>query len=579
MGELNKLNGDLYVNDTKLVQGIPYIELTRVEIEAISNPIKFQKVFDTDSNSVLTYNGSNWVTQTSNIKIIKSLSDFPTPVNNIITLEQGTAYQISGIVNIGANSIKFSDSTYLGSDSALTSYMLSTSSNALFIAEDASFSMESVTAITSGVLFDIKNLSRDKQFSIINCLLSYNDGGTIEGYKEVSLNFIKHIGLIYGIIFKDNFNISFQNQFYTEDSPEFHNYLSSDNVTVNVDESVLIVENYGIGTIGTVVKNISGSGILIDANTDYLNSDWENITRSLISFIDSGIGFNQFGIISCRFQLSKGYKGINLNNITPNYMSFIVDSSFVGHNLNISGIDVFDKSNNIRIHNNIGLPSPSIGVEMTSDERNSIINPKEGLYLFDTTEQKLSVYTTDGWTFLNSSISMTTIFEEDFESGSLTTNNWITVNDNKNQWVIGTADNNGGTYSVYISNDNGITPAYTNNTSNISHLYIDISIPSGITECTLDFDFKGEAELNYDYMRVYTAPTTYTPISGSLPSNSATLVGNSQYNNQSIFVTESIDIGTSYAGTNMRLIFTWKNDNSVGTNPATIIDNIKLKIK
>lgn len=217
--------------------------------------------------------------------------------------------------------------------------------------------------------------------------------------------------------------------------------------------------------------------------------------------------------------------------------------------------------------------------ELTTEEIQAINNPKLGLQIFNTTENKIAIYTSNGWVLLNSSTLLTTIFEEDFESGSFATNGWVTVNDIKNKWVLGSADASTGTYSAYISNDNGTSTNYTNNNSQVSHLYIDIPIDAGITECILEFDFKGEAELNYDYMRVYTAPTSYTPSAGSLPSSSATLIGDSQYNNQSVYVTKSINIGTDYAGSTMRLIFVWRNDNSAGTSPGAIIDNIKIKTK
>ena len=169
------------------------------------------------------------------------------------------------------------------------------------------------------------------------------------------------------------------------------------------------------------------------------------------------------------------------------------------------------------------------------------------------------------------------IFDEDWESGDFNTNNWVVVNDDTNKWIIGTSDTYRGTYSLYISNDN-TNPTYDNSTSNDSHIYVDVPIPNGISDCIIEFQHKGEAEVNYDYMRVYNAPTTYTPTAGNQP-DSAYQIGKSQYNDKSVYGLESISIGNADAGTTRRFIFSWHNDGSVGTNPATIIDNIKIKVK
>jgi hypothetical protein len=65
------------------------------------------------------------------------------------------------------------------------------------------------------------------------------------------------------------------------------------------------------------------------------------------------------------------------------------------------------------------------------------------------------------------------LFQEDWESGDFTNNSWNVVNDSENIWVVGTADNNGGSYSAYISNDGGTSQTYNINNSEISHYYKD----------------------------------------------------------------------------------------------------------
>jgi len=57
---------------------------------------------DTD-NSYLAVGGA-WTLPTKH-KTVRSLSDFPTPVSSVITLEDNTLYLISGTVDLGTNRI------------------------------------------------------------------------------------------------------------------------------------------------------------------------------------------------------------------------------------------------------------------------------------------------------------------------------------------------------------------------------------------------------------------------------------------------------------------------------------------
>lgn len=57
-----------------------------------------------DTSNSYTSSASAWVLTTKH-KIVKALTDFPTPVANVITLEDYTTYIINGTVSIGANRI------------------------------------------------------------------------------------------------------------------------------------------------------------------------------------------------------------------------------------------------------------------------------------------------------------------------------------------------------------------------------------------------------------------------------------------------------------------------------------------
>jgi hypothetical protein len=172
-----------------------------------------------------------------------------------------------------------------------------------------------------------------------------------------------------------------------------------------------------------------------------------------------------------------------------------------------------------------------------------------------------------------------------FESGStMTSNGWTVVNgSNANYWVEGTATKYAGTYSAFISND-GTTNTYNTNRTSTVHFYRDITVPSGEEDIVLSFYLNGQVEnyygTIYDRFLVYTAPTTVTPVAGNPVSSSTTLTGATLIYSQpaaiSSYTYQEIELPASLAGTTFRLIFTWQNDNSAGTNPPASIDNISL---
>src|SRR5690606_38881412 len=67
-------------------------------------------------------------------------------------------------------------------------------------------------------------------------------------------------------------------------------------------------------------------------------------------------------------------------------------------------------------------------------------------------------------------------WSEDFESGG----GWTLSNGTAvNKWYIDTAARNGGMLGLYVSNDNGVTNAYTVNSTTAVHAWRDISFPAG----------------------------------------------------------------------------------------------------
>lgn len=171
------------------------------------------------------------------------------------------------------------------------------------------------------------------------------------------------------------------------------------------------------------------------------------------------------------------------------------------------------------------------------------------------------------------------IFNEKGNSLDFTKNGWITVNDTTNKWFMGTGTTfSGGGTSIYISNDNGLTPSYDNTVSQVSHFYKDITFPKNLqSEVRLEFFWRSSGQTNLDFGRVYFAPTDVTPVAGTvLPSTHQ--IGLTNYQGVTQYTTANITIDKYNAvDQNKRLIFTWSNNgDSLGTSPPFTIDSIRL---
>ena len=161
------------------------------------------------------------------------------------------------------------------------------------------------------------------------------------------------------------------------------------------------------------------------------------------------------------------------------------------------------------------------------------------------------------------------------------THEWTLNNGTQtNKWVVGNAVNNGGTKSLYISNDNGVTNNYNNLTSSWVQAYRDIQMPTAVDQLELSFDWKNVGETG-DYFRVWLVDTDYTLIPGTpmgTGGNRLLIPTTTSFINQATWTKFTYIVqGNGYANTTKRLVFEWINNNANGASPAAI-DNISLKI-
>ncbi|WP_396150114.1 choice-of-anchor J domain-containing protein, partial [Flavobacterium sp.] len=142
-----------------------------------------------------------------------------------------------------------------------------------------------------------------------------------------------------------------------------------------------------------------------------------------------------------------------------------------------------------------------------------------------------------------------------FTDGLETLTGWTLNNGTQsNKWSVGSAVNNGGTKSLYITDTNGATNTYNNTSASVVQAFKDFVIPAGATQLDFTFDWRSVGEVQ-DYIRVWTVPTTFTPTAGT----QITAVANSRikigpdFTSIPNFITQNYTLNaTPYAGGNMR---------------------------
>lgn len=172
----------------------------------------------------------------------------------------------------------------------------------------------------------------------------------------------------------------------------------------------------------------------------------------------------------------------------------------------------------------------------------------------------------------------------DFEDAN-ENSQWSIVNSSNNtnnKWYIGNAVNYGGSLSLYVSNDNGVSNAYTtdNHTYDVIWAYRDIYVDSNYTDLVISFDCRAYGELRifsgetypYDFAKVFMGPPA-TPTSAYIDGpDGSTQIGDiicldSNWHNV------SVHYNSPFSGL-QRIYFMWRNDGTAGTNPPAAFDNI-----
>lgn len=171
-------------------------------------------------------------------------------------------------------------------------------------------------------------------------------------------------------------------------------------------------------------------------------------------------------------------------------------------------------------------------------------------------------------------------YSADFEENN---GGWLFYNGTQpNKWAWGTATNNGGTHALYISSDNGVTNDYAQSAAVVfatKTFYFD---ETGMY--SFSFDWKGDGENNWDFLRVALVPlsTEFTPGTtpsgytySALPEGWIALDGGAQLSKQTEWQHISLDYAIDQIGY-YKIALIWKNDGSSFNNPSAAIDNFSI---
>ena len=179
------------------------------------------------------------------------------------------------------------------------------------------------------------------------------------------------------------------------------------------------------------------------------------------------------------------------------------------------------------------------------------------------------------YTFRTLAVPATLPYHTGFETGD--DMGWTFVNNNDNKWCIGDATACAGTHAMYISNNNGVTNAYSTGTAANSYAYRGFIVEDSASYL-IAFDWKGGGESTYDWLDVFVVNADSADL--NVPANSINRSGwiglnNSRLNLVSDWTTASY--ATTLTPGNWYLIYRWTNDNSSGAQPPAAIDNVLIR--
>lgn len=273
--------------------------------------------------------------------LVQSLADLPTPVSNIITLEDNKTYRVSGIIDLAGNTIRTGVSnTIYGTDKSNDGFQYAEPTGNAIEIIDQTLSVVNIILIGLGGancnLINVDINSFDYSFQIRECILAGNcKAGIVDGCNILAINNNIHSStlldgwLTSGTINKCGFDSNyFENgaasTHLTLDTGSFNTIkIGNNDFTINNPNSAIMVEsgvvinNDGAGTI--VSNTFTGDGILI-SGIDATTLDWiiEDNGRRVL---------NTSQTLTQRKVRSEAELDIYLNEPDPTIYSYLIDAT------------------------------------------------------------------------------------------------------------------------------------------------------------------------------------------------------------------------------------------------------------
>ncbi len=341
----------------------------------------------------------------------------------------------------------------------------------------------------------------------------------------------------------------------------------------------------------TTPFNYTGGNIVVAIDENTMGYTSAPTFRSFTSGANTGILARIDGAtnnIDPAAPLAANYRGSNVPQIQfeGTLATCPVPSALASSNITDNSVDLTWTAGGTETAWNIewGTPgfTPGTGAEAGSDVSAAPSATVSGLS--DATTYDIYIQADCGAgdeSFWVGPISVTTIqlpvslpYSDDFS-----TSEWVLSNGSQaNAWYVGAAEGNP-VNGLYISNDGGTTNAYTiSGASSTVHASKVFELPAGTMPFNFSFDWKANGESTSDYLRVWLVPASaaLTPGTAITTGNTpgAVRISNQYLNGVTAWQTANLEIPASYAGSIVKIVFEWRNDGSVGTNPPAAVDNI-----
>lgn len=266
--------------------------MTTVQKNTIASPANGLLVFDTDlgkfsfyDQSTSTWNELGTSEVRDNYKLVKSVSDLPSPSGGKITLDSGTLYEINGVISL-TDPIDMNGAYIIGLDT--NEDVLLRIGGTIFTG-GAGGSIRNITlSAPGGTVFNLNDTGGTNNLVIQSSIIA-NSGsiGTIQGYNLLFLNIIQFSNNSAGITYSDiNYALLHNLGWFDNNGGIYETYTGDFQLIEKVSGFCQVIgataamDITGVTTISAdaVLSGVvfSGGGNYINGNSPYTGFNFDN---------------------------------------------------------------------------------------------------------------------------------------------------------------------------------------------------------------------------------------------------------------------------------------------------------------